>query len=251
MNASDDRAHKLAACGYEAVVIGGGPAGTSAALLLARAGWSVALVERKTFPRRKVCGEYLSATNLPLLDRLGIGERFRALAGPPVKKVGLFAESSWPYNPNDNQTSRVNCHESATWASKAVSVQGKKTVKLGPVVWLAGPGESPKGKRVDDPMVLMAILAKGNPVNIAIDCAGSGWDNGKRIDVELDAATKKPVKPEGGHGLLVVGYDYDQKVFKFKNSWDTDWGDAGYGYLTFDYLKTYVYGGYYATGIVK
>jgi menaquinone-9 beta-reductase len=76
---------------HDAVVIGGGPAGTSAALLLARAGWSVALVERKTFPRRKVCGEYLSATNLPLLDCLGIGERFRALAGPPVKRVGLFA----------------------------------------------------------------------------------------------------------------------------------------------------------------
>ncbi len=76
---------------YDAVVIGAGPGGTTAALLLARAGWSVALVERKAFPRKKVCGEYLSATNLPLFDRLGIGERFRALAGPPVKQVGLFA----------------------------------------------------------------------------------------------------------------------------------------------------------------
>ncbi|MBI3821330.1 MAG: FAD-dependent monooxygenase, partial [Planctomycetes bacterium] len=75
----------------DALVIGGGPAGSSAALLLARAGWSVVLVERKAFPRRKVCGEYLSATNLPFFDELGIGDRFRALAGPPVTTVGLFA----------------------------------------------------------------------------------------------------------------------------------------------------------------
>jgi flavin-dependent dehydrogenase len=76
---------------FDAVVIGGGPAGSTAALLLARAGWSVALVERKEFPRRKVCGEYLSATNLPLFDELGIGNVFRDLAGDPVHQVGLFA----------------------------------------------------------------------------------------------------------------------------------------------------------------
>jgi 2-polyprenyl-6-methoxyphenol hydroxylase-like FAD-dependent oxidoreductase len=78
----------------DAVIIGGGPAGACAALLLARAGWSVVVVEKKPFPRRKVCGEYLSATTLPLLDRLGVGEKFRDLAGPTVRHVGLFAATS-------------------------------------------------------------------------------------------------------------------------------------------------------------
>jgi flavin-dependent dehydrogenase len=76
---------------FDAVVIGGGPGGATAALLLARAGWSVAVVERKAFPRRKVCGEYLSGTNLPLLRLLGLDEVFRDAAGPEVTHFGLFA----------------------------------------------------------------------------------------------------------------------------------------------------------------
>jgi flavin-dependent dehydrogenase len=79
---------------YDAVVIGGGPGGAAAAVLLARAGRAVALVEKKAFPRRKVCGEFLSATSLPLLDHLGVGAAFRRAAGPDVRRVGLFAGSA-------------------------------------------------------------------------------------------------------------------------------------------------------------
>src|SRR5206468_2565576 len=76
---------------FDAVVIGGGPGGATTALLLAQAGWSVALIERKTFPRRKVCGEYLSATTLPLLAEIGLADAFTLQAGPEVRRVGLFA----------------------------------------------------------------------------------------------------------------------------------------------------------------
>ena len=77
---------------YDAIIVGGGPAGATAALLLARAGWSVALVEQSQFPRRKVCGEYVSAASLPLLHALGVAGVFLVSAGPEIKRVGLFAE---------------------------------------------------------------------------------------------------------------------------------------------------------------
>jgi flavin-dependent dehydrogenase len=76
---------------FDALIIGGGPGGATSAILLAKAGWSVAVVEMAAFPRGKVCGEFISATNMPLLWRLGVGDSFTELAGPEVRKVGLFA----------------------------------------------------------------------------------------------------------------------------------------------------------------
>ena len=75
---------------FDAVIIGGGPAGSSAAIMLARAGWSVALIEKQNFPRRKVCGECIAASNLPLLQALGIGPLVEQAAGPELRKVALM-----------------------------------------------------------------------------------------------------------------------------------------------------------------
>lgn len=76
---------------FDVIIIGGGPAGSAAAVLLAKAGWSVAIVEQSSFPRRKVCGEFISASSQPLLHELGIGNFYTSHAGPEITRVGLFA----------------------------------------------------------------------------------------------------------------------------------------------------------------
>src|SRR5207244_589000 len=58
---------------WDAIVVGGGPAGSATALLLARAGASVLLLDRARFPRHKACSEYLSPATTPILERLGAG----------------------------------------------------------------------------------------------------------------------------------------------------------------------------------
>lgn len=72
----------------EALVAGAGPAGSTAALLIARAGKSVRIFERAAFPRAKACGEYLSAAAVRQLYALGVGAQLAARARP-VRGVRL------------------------------------------------------------------------------------------------------------------------------------------------------------------
>ena len=65
-----------------AVVVGAGPAGSIAALVLTRAGVDVRLVDRSCFPRDKLCGDTLNPGALSILDRLGVGTRVRERAIP-------------------------------------------------------------------------------------------------------------------------------------------------------------------------
>jgi flavin-dependent dehydrogenase len=71
----------------ETLIVGGGPAGAGAAILLARAGRAVTLLERETGPHHKVCGEFISHEAAGYLA--GMGLDLRALGAVPIRQARL------------------------------------------------------------------------------------------------------------------------------------------------------------------
>jgi flavin-dependent dehydrogenase len=68
----------------DVAIVGAGPAGSTLATLLARRGYSVALIDRDTFPRDKLCGEFLSYDAMPIIDALGLRDELDAHAAPEI-----------------------------------------------------------------------------------------------------------------------------------------------------------------------
>jgi flavin-dependent dehydrogenase len=79
----------------DVLVIGGGPAGSTVATLLARKGWKVLLLEKEHHPRFHI-GESLLPMNIPILERLGVLEQVREIG--VLKRGADFPVEGGSYN---------------------------------------------------------------------------------------------------------------------------------------------------------
>jgi len=92
----DDRVHDV-------LIVGGGPSGSACAYWLAEAGWDVALVEKKVFPREKTCGDGLTPRAVRQIADMGLeasltgAHRYQGLRAHAYGKV---LDLPWPEHPS-------------------------------------------------------------------------------------------------------------------------------------------------------
>jgi flavin-dependent dehydrogenase len=117
---------------YDLIVVGGGPAGSSAAITCARHGARVLLLERGQFPRHKVCGEFVSAESLDLLSDLLAPQDAGLVANAfRIARARLFLDGSMietAFDPCAASISRLDL-DAALWDSAERSeVDGRQQV---------------------------------------------------------------------------------------------------------------------------
>jgi geranylgeranyl reductase family protein len=81
--------HMTTSPNYDLAIVGGGPAGATAAMYAERHGLRAIVLDRATFPRDKICGDALSGKSMSILDELGLMEDVANLEGAEIRHIIL------------------------------------------------------------------------------------------------------------------------------------------------------------------
>jgi len=200
---------------HDVVVIGGGPSGSSCAYWLADAGWDVAVVEKKHFPRVKTCGDGLTPRAVRQLADMGLEE---ALAGSH-KYGGLRAygfgrslEMQWPEHPNfPNYGYTITRHDLdglvADRAVKSGATLFAGTEVVAPLIDEAAPPSPSTGSSTS------AALPRLKGVTVKDKESGATRDIHARYVVVADGANSRVGRMLGTHrrrdlplGMALRGY---------------------------------------------
>ena len=78
---------------FDAAIVGAGPAGSATAIALVQRGYAVALVDKRQFPREKLCGDFVNPINWPIFRELGVAQRILAQPHAAVTGFRLTSDS--------------------------------------------------------------------------------------------------------------------------------------------------------------
>ncbi len=133
-----------------------------------------------------------------------------------VAQIGAPPETSWPYDVT----------KFATKPPAKVYTEAKKHQALR------------YSRVVQDTIPIQSVLAGGEPISFGFTVYTSFENN-----IGSDGIVPMPQTDEkvlGGHAVVAVGYKpiKGQLYFECRNSWGTDWGDAGYFWMPATYLTS-------------
>lgn len=129
-----------------------------------------------------------------------------------LSKLGVCSEELWPYDIDkfdDHPTD--DCYEDA---------KKRKILKY---------------QKLESNYYITEVLNNNKPVVFGMEIYDSFMNLNERIST-VNLPSRKE-KTRGGHAMCMVGYDLDQRLFLAKNSFGSDWGDNGYCWIPFDYIK--------------
>ena len=152
-------------------------------------------------------------------DRIGQSGTTVQRAMAAIFGWGACPASMWPYQPvMVDERPTEDCYKAA---------DNLKGIQIAQTSWGAGCREA---------------LANGLPVafgmNISMADFGATRQGGRTGAIKPPIDGKWP-EAEGGHAMLMVGYDDARRAWLVRNSWGTAWGDDGHVWIDYDYMNYY------------
>jgi len=135
-----------------------------------------------------------------------------------LNKEGVPTEKAWPYKP-------IN------------TLQGRGKPKFWAGI-VARWGKIKTYARIESiPQMKETLVLKG-PFLLGIMCFNGIFS--PSATSAMVSMPKAGESPQGGHAILIMGYDDDLSAFWFRNSWGTHWGKDGYAWLPYQYVDQYM-----------
>lgn len=189
----------------EVVIIGGGPAGATAASLLAQAGKEVAVFEKSHFPRFHIGESLVPAVNI-ILERLGLLETVQGMGFPVKNGVQFFSPkgAGRPFYFSETDDPRTH----STWQVERSSFDQA----------LLDHARESGAKIFEDTRVLEPLVEDGVVTGVMVETEGAG-EEPVRARMVLDASGQDGMlaRPFGGREH-VIGLEHISIFAHFENA---------------------------------